>query len=64
MVEAANHVKPYLIKGIPELGIKPITPYYITEVAFDQGTPAINFKATLTNVTLLGLDTYEVTQFE
>lgn len=64
MVEAANFVKPFLIKGVPELGIRPITPYYISEVSFDQGTPAINFKATLSNVTLFGLDTYEVIQFE
>lgn len=64
MIEAANYVKPFLIKGIPELGIKPISPYYISEVSFDQGTPAINFKATLSNISLFGLDTYEVTRFE
>lgn len=64
MVEAANFVKPFLIKGVPELGIKPITPYFIPEVSFDQGTRAINFKATLSNVSLFGLDSYEVTQFE
>lgn len=64
MVKAANYVKPFLVKGVPELGILPITPYHLPEVSFDQGTQAINFKATLTNVTLFGLDSYEVAQFE
>lgn len=64
LLKASNAVKPFLIKGVSELGILPISPYVFPEVTLEQGTSAVQFKSSLRNVTVLGLETYNVTQFE
>lgn len=50
----------YLAKGVPELNIPAIEPLHIPKISLEQGTQAINYKATLTNLKLYGLSHYKV----
>lgn len=54
-------IKPYLLKGIPELGIVEIDPLVIPMVKLEQGTKMVNYKAMLKNITTEGLSTYNFT---
>lgn len=64
LIKATETVKPYLVKGVPELGIPAIEPYVIPEITLEQGTQALNFKALLKNVVVKGLGAYKFSQFE
>lgn len=63
-MKATEIVKPFLIKGVPELGIPAIEPYTIPEITLEQGTQALNFKAQLKNVVVKGLGGYKFSKFE
>ncbi|XP_044728073.1 uncharacterized protein LOC123291738 [Chrysoperla carnea] len=52
-------IRPYLKKGIPELGIPAIEPLHIPMVKLEQGTDAVNYKARLSNIVIDGLSTYQ-----
>lgn len=58
---ATNILRPYLIQGIPELGITEIDPLVIPMVKLEQGTKTVNYKAMLRNVTVFGLGNYTFT---
>ncbi|XP_044268677.1 uncharacterized protein LOC123013889 [Tribolium madens] len=64
LLKATETVKPYLIKGVPELGVPAIEPYVIPEITLEQGTQALNFKALLKNVVVKGLGSYKFSQFD
>ncbi|CAH1163962.1 unnamed protein product [Phaedon cochleariae] len=64
LVKATEQVKPFLAKGVPELSMPPLEPFIIPEVVLEQGTSALNFKATLTNVTIHGITNYKFSRFE
>ncbi|KAJ3654887.1 hypothetical protein Zmor_014040 [Zophobas morio] len=64
LVKATETVRPFLIKGVPELGIPPIEPYTIPEITLEQGTQALNFKALLKDVEVRGLGNYKFSQFD
>lgn len=53
-----------LAKGVPELKLPPFEPFNIPEIVLQQGTSALNFKATLQNVVAHGLGNYKFTRFE
>lgn len=55
---AAMIVQPYIAKGIKELNIPPVEPLEIPMVKLEQGTSAVNYKATLTNIKIYGLSNY------
>ncbi|XKL60771.1 hypothetical protein PGB90_007828 [Kerria lacca] len=48
------------VLGVPDLNIPPIEPLLIPKISLQQGTQAINYKATLTNLKLYGLSNYKV----
>ncbi|XP_065203819.1 protein takeout-like [Planococcus citri] len=50
----------YLAKGVPELNIPAIEPLIIPKISLEQGTQAINYKATLTNLKIHGLSSYRI----
>lgn len=64
LVNATRLVKPYLARGVPELRIPALEPFTLPQVAFEQGTQAVNFKATLYNLSVTGLTSYEFSKFE
>lgn len=64
LLKATETVKPFLVAGVPELGINPIEPYLIPQIDLEQGTDALNFKATIKNVSLSGLSSYKFDYFK
>lgn len=56
-------VQPYISQGIKELNIPAIEPLEIPMVKLEQGTPAVNYKATLTNIRIYGLSKYKFLNF-
>ncbi|RZC36740.1 uncharacterized protein BDFB_006178, partial [Asbolus verrucosus] len=64
LLNATRIVKPFLVKGVPELGVPAIEPYTIPEITLEQGTQALNFKAVLKNVVVKGLSSYKFSQFD
>lgn len=64
LLKATNTVKPFLIKGVPELGIPPIEPFEIPQVSLQQGTQALKFKASLSHIKAYGLSSYKFSKFE
>ncbi|XP_049822910.1 protein takeout [Aethina tumida] len=64
LMKAAETVRPYLLKGVPELSIPSIEPFGIPEVTLEQGTDALNIKAVLHNTTIHGLGNYKFSKFE
>lgn len=64
LIAATESVKPYLGKGVPELKIPSFEPFIIPEIHLEQGTSALNFKATLINTEIYGLTDYVFTRFD
>ncbi|EFA03576.1 protein takeout-like [Tribolium castaneum] len=64
LLNATEQVRPFLQKGVPELNVPPISPFYVPEVNLQLGTDSISYKSSLTNVTVTGLDTYKFTKFD
>ncbi|CAG9857659.1 unnamed protein product [Phyllotreta striolata] len=64
LVDTAHKMKPFLVKGIPELGFPPFEPFILPEVKLQQGSSALNFKATLIDTAISGLTDYEFTRFD
>lgn len=57
-------MRPFLVKGVPELQIPPMEPFHLPETALEQGTQALNFKATLYNTSVAGLSNYKFSKYE
>lgn len=64
LLKATDTVRPFLIKGVPELQIPPMEPFLLPEASLEQGTQALNFKATLYNTSVYGLSNYNFTYYE
>ncbi|XP_008544009.1 protein takeout-like [Microplitis demolitor] len=60
--KAFNHLKPYLIKGIPELELPPIEPLVIPQLGMENGQGAVRVRALFTNITTLGSGNYTVSK--
>ncbi|XP_071440006.1 protein takeout-like [Hetaerina americana] len=55
-----NHLRPYLVKGIPELEMPPIEPLKIDKMAMENGHGPVNVRAVFTNLTVHGASNYSV----
>ncbi|XP_046392877.1 protein takeout-like [Ischnura elegans] len=55
-----NHLRPYLVKGIPELEMPPIEPLKIDVLAMENGHGPVNVRAVFTNLTVHGASNYSV----
>lgn len=64
LLKATETVRPFLIKGVPELKIPPMEPFLLPEATLQQGTEALNFKATLYNTSVYGLSNYKFSKYE
>lgn len=57
-----NHLKPYLVKGIPELELPSIEPLTIPELGMENGQGAVRVSALFSNITCVGAGNYNVTK--
>ncbi|RZC36739.1 JHBP domain containing protein [Asbolus verrucosus] len=64
LLKATETVKPFLKRGVPELNFPKLSPFIIPEVSLEQGTSAVNYKAILNNIKIIGLDSYHFRKFE
>lgn len=64
MVRAANAAKPFLMAGIPELNLAPISPYKMPDASIEQGTQSLHFQSMMYNTTVYGLESYEVKELK
>ncbi|XP_066251415.1 uncharacterized protein [Euwallacea similis] len=64
LLNASNQVRPYLAKGVPELKIPSMEHLMIPQIELQQGTNALNFKATLKNIIIHGLTKYKFDKFD
>ncbi|XP_045461512.1 circadian clock-controlled protein daywake-like [Harmonia axyridis] len=64
LLKATDQVRPYLIKGVPELNVPPIEPFTLPEVTLEQGSNLLNFKAKLNDIVITGLSNYKFSQFD
>ncbi|KAK9879052.1 hypothetical protein WA026_003867 [Henosepilachna vigintioctopunctata] len=64
LLKATDQVRPYLIKGVPELNMPSIDPFTIPEVSLEQGSNILNFKAKLNDIIIHGLSNYKFSQFD
>lgn len=61
---AADESRIALIKGIPQLGIPAIVELVIPKITIEQNSRALQVAATLTNVSVDGLEKYDLYHFE
>lgn len=57
-------LKPRMGAGIPEIGLKPLDPFYLDKLKFHQGQPPIIIKALLTNTTIHHLTNFRNEEFK
>ncbi|KAF7387187.1 hypothetical protein HZH68_012864 [Vespula germanica] len=62
VTKTLNHLKPYLVKGIPELDLPPIEPLTIPELGMENGQGAVRVSALFSNITVLGAGNYNMTK--
>ncbi|XP_043274338.1 protein takeout-like [Venturia canescens] len=60
--KAFNHLRPYLVQGIPELELPPIEPLTIPELGMENGKGAVRVRAFFSNITAFGPGNYTVTK--
>lgn len=62
--KAANDARPFLVNGIPELGVPSVDPLFVTQVVLKSGSQAVNVEVVLSNNTVRGLGRYVVSNLE
>ncbi|KAL1449828.1 hypothetical protein WDU94_002301 [Cyamophila willieti] len=55
-----ENLRPFLAKGIPQLGIPPCEPLIIPELVMNQGSGAVNVQSIYRNITIFGPSSYVV----
>ncbi|KAK2576587.1 hypothetical protein KPH14_005257 [Odynerus spinipes] len=57
-----NHLKPYLVKGIPELELPSIEPLTIPKLGMENGQGPVKVSALFSNITCVGAGNYNITK--
>ncbi|KAF2880064.1 hypothetical protein ILUMI_26133, partial [Ignelater luminosus] len=60
LLKAFNTVRPYVKKGVKEIGILPFEPLVLSTFSLSQETNLANFTVTVWNYTVRGIDNYNV----
>ncbi|XP_014471415.1 PREDICTED: protein takeout-like [Dinoponera quadriceps] len=56
------HLRPYLVKGIPELELPPIEPLVIPEMKIENGQGPVRVRAIFTNITAIGPGNFSISK--
>ncbi|XP_049857354.1 circadian clock-controlled protein daywake-like [Schistocerca gregaria] len=57
---AIDHLRPFIVKGIPELAVPTIEPLVIPRLSMENGNGAVRVRAAFHNVTIVGASNYTV----
>ncbi|XP_077289807.1 circadian clock-controlled protein daywake-like [Arctopsyche grandis] len=60
VLTAVDKVKPYLLKGIPEIRVPPYEPLEIPKLTIDRNLEALRVKATLNNMKVDGASAFKI----
>lgn len=55
-----NHLRPYLVDGLPELGVPALEPLLIEQMAMENDAGAVRIKALFSNIMVKGASNYTV----
>lgn len=55
-----NHLRPYLIRGIPEIEVPPVEPLSINKLYMENGHGPVRVRAAFNNVTAFGASNYSI----
>lgn len=55
-----NHLRPYLVNGLPELGVPALEPLHIDQLAMENDAGAVRIKALFTNIIVKGASNYTI----
>ncbi|XP_032681342.1 uncharacterized protein LOC116848888 [Odontomachus brunneus] len=55
-----NHIRPYLVNGIPELDLPSIEPLVIPELKIENGQGPVRIRALFNNITAIGPGNYSI----
>ncbi|XP_074042106.1 circadian clock-controlled protein daywake [Leptinotarsa decemlineata] len=62
LLTATETVRPDMIEGVPDLFVSVVN-FTVPRIQMEQGTRAVNYKASFENLKLLGLEKYKFTQY-
>lgn len=57
-----NHLRPYLARGLPDLGIPPVEPLYIDRLVMENDAGPVRVTAAFTNITVIGPSNYTISK--
>uniref|UniRef100_A0A2A4K9W6 Uncharacterized protein n=1 Tax=Heliothis virescens TaxID=7102 RepID=A0A2A4K9W6_HELVI len=57
-----NHLRPYLSRGIPELGVPPVEPLFIDRLVMANDAGPVRVTAAFSNITVVGPSNYTITK--
>lgn len=63
LLDATEVARPYLKEGIPDF-LGSIVNYSIPQIVMEQGNRAVNFRAELYNITVMGLENYQFHRYQ
>ncbi|GBP93150.1 hypothetical protein EVAR_64408_1 [Eumeta japonica] len=59
---AFNHLRPYLARGLTDLGVPPVEPLRISRLVMENDVGPVRVTAAFSNITVLGPSNYTVTK--
>ncbi|KAM3960137.1 protein takeout-like [Aphomia sociella] len=57
-----NHLRPYLARGLPDIGVPPVEPLKIDRLVMENDAGPVRVTAAFTNITVVGPSNYTITK--
>ncbi|KAI5642353.1 hypothetical protein NE865_05715 [Phthorimaea operculella] len=57
-----NHLRPYLARGLPDLGVPPVEPLLIDRLVMENDAGPVRVTAAFSNITVIGPSNYTITK--
>ncbi|CAH0406147.1 unnamed protein product [Chilo suppressalis] len=57
-----NHLRPYLARGLPDIGVPPVEPLLIERLVMENSAGPVRVTAAFSNITVIGPSNYTVTK--
>ncbi|XP_049887867.1 protein takeout-like [Pectinophora gossypiella] len=57
-----NHLRPYLARGLPDLGVPPVEPLLIDRLVMENDAGPVRVTAAFSNITVVGPSNYTITK--
>lgn len=64
VVKMLENIRPQLAKGIPEMRLPPLDPFFVPLIRMDQGTRSVNFQAKFENITAYGGQNFQINKLK